>query len=83
MQNLQALILRTDFHAKVLFKRISAEQPRWRRHYPQLSTACPKTASEQSNTNSEKTPIKLTDMMKRVSGSRSDPEIMAKASKCG
>src|SRR5262249_49030994 len=46
----------------------------------QLSTASPKTASEQSNTNSEKTPRKLIDMMKRVSGSQSDAALMAKAS---
>jgi hypothetical protein len=42
----------------------------------QLSTASPKTASEQSNTNSENTPRKLTDIMKRVSGSES-AEFMA------
>ena len=47
----------------------------------QLKHRQPKTASEQSNTNSEKTPRKLTDMMKRVSGSQSDAEVMAKASK--
>jgi len=46
----------------------------------QLKHRQPKTASEQSNTNSEKTPRKLTDMMKRVSGSQSDAALMAKAS---
>src|SRR5262249_37159223 len=46
----------------------------------QLKHRQPKTASEQSNTNSEKTPRKLTDMIKRVSGSQSDAALMAKAS---
>jgi hypothetical protein len=47
----------------------------------QLSTASPKTASEQSNPNSEKTAKKLSEVMKRLSGSQSDA-VMAKASKC-
>jgi hypothetical protein len=46
----------------------------------QLSTASPKTASEQSNPNSEKTAKKLSEVMKRLSGSQSDAEFMAKAS---
>jgi hypothetical protein len=42
----------------------------------------PITASEQSNTNSEKSPRKLSEVMKRVRGSQSDAEFMAKASEC-
>ena len=45
----------------------------------QRSIASPKTASEQSNPNSEKIPKKLSEVMKRLSGSQSDA-VMAKAS---
>jgi hypothetical protein len=48
----------------------------------QFSTASTKTASEQSNPHSEKTAKKLSEVMKRVSGSQSDAEFMAKASLC-
>ena len=42
----------------------------------QLSTASPKTASEQSNTKSEKTPRKVSELTRRVSGCQSDAEVM-------
>ena len=47
----------------------------------QLRQIATKAASEQSNPNSEKTAKKLSEVMKRLSGSQSDA-VMAKASKC-
>jgi hypothetical protein len=37
----------------------------------------PKTASDESNPNTEKTAKKLSEVMKRLSGSQSDAEFMA------
>ena len=42
----------------------------------QLSTASQKTTSEQSNTKSEKTPRKVSELTRRVSGCQSDAEVM-------